>query len=96
VALVETIVYALIGLAVGAGALLLLPGYFPAGRGLTLATALVSALLSGGITRYVLDDGAPAVPLLSAVVCSALLVSVLARPEQAPRHRGSHRRQRPA
>ncbi|MFD9124840.1 hypothetical protein [Kitasatospora sp. NPDC059571] len=91
--LVETIACALIGLAVGAGALVLLPGYFPAARTLTISTALVAALLSGLIARYALDGREPGVALAVSAVGSVLLVSVLARPDLAGR-RGTHRRHR--
>ncbi|MFJ1704398.1 hypothetical protein [Kitasatospora sp. NPDC088346] len=91
----ETIAYALIGLTVGLGAPLLRPGYFPAGRGLTVATALVAALLGGLIARYAFDGQQAAAALVISVVSSVLLVSVLARPDQA-RRRGGHRRHRHA
>ncbi|GAA5009492.1 hypothetical protein [Kitasatospora paranensis] len=91
--LVETIACALIGLAVGVGALVLLPAYFPASRTLTLSTALVAALLSGLIARYALDGRLPGVALVVSALGSGLLVSVLARPDLAAR-RGTHRRHR--
>ncbi|MGV9265068.1 hypothetical protein ACWDRR_10440 [Kitasatospora sp. NPDC003701] len=104
--LVESIAFALVGLIVGAAALLALPAYFPAGRGLTLGTALVSALLSGVITHFTLDGRFPAVSIGVAAVASALLTSVLARPDLAagrqpahvhrPHRAGAHRRQRHA
>ncbi|MEV0533137.1 hypothetical protein [Kitasatospora sp. NPDC050463] len=104
--LVESIAFALVGLIVGAAALLALPAYFPAGRALTLGTALVSALLSGVITHFTLDGRFPAASIGLAAVASALLTSVLARPDLAagrqPAHRhrphraGAHRRQRHA
>ncbi|GAA1198991.1 hypothetical protein F4556_002629 [Kitasatospora gansuensis] len=77
----ETIAFVLIGLAVGSGALVLLPAYFPAARSLTLATAVVAALIGGGISGYALDDHLPALALLFSAITSALLVSVLARPD---------------
>lgn len=89
--LVETIAYALIGLAVGAGTLVLLPAYYPAARSLTVATAVVSALLAGLIGRYALGEHSPGASLAVSAVGSALLVSVLARPDAAAR-RGGHRR----
>ncbi|GAA4863522.1 hypothetical protein [Kitasatospora terrestris] len=92
----ETIAFALIGFAVGAAALALLPGWFAAARAVTVATGVVSALLAGHLTGYVLDGGSMPVQLVSAAVCSVLLVSVPARPDRAPRPRGAHRRQRPA
>ncbi|MEW1912264.1 hypothetical protein AB0442_28120 [Kitasatospora sp. NPDC085895] len=95
--LVETIAYALIGLAVGAGALLLLPEYFPAVRTLTVSTAVVSALLAGLIARFTLNEQAPGVSLALSAVCSVLLVSVLARPDLVDRTGGRHPgRHRPA
>ncbi|MFI6844721.1 hypothetical protein OG535_24365 [Kitasatospora sp. NBC_00085] len=104
--LVETLAFALVGLIVGAAALLSLPAYFPAGRGLTMGTALVSALLAGVIAHFTMDGGFPAVSIAVSAVASALLTSVLARPDLAagrqPAHRhhphraGAHRRHRPA
>ncbi|WP_030274940.1 hypothetical protein [Streptomyces sp. NRRL B-24484] len=83
--LVETIAYALIGLAVGTGVLVLLPEYFPAARTMTVSTAVVAALLAGLIARYALDERAPGASLALSAVCSALLVSVLARPDLVDR-----------
>ncbi|WP_405011708.1 hypothetical protein [Kitasatospora sp. NBC_01539] len=93
--LVETVAYVLIGLAVGAGALVLLPEYFPAPRVLTAATAVVAALLAGLISRYALDGHGTGLSIAVSAVCSGLLVSVLARPDLAARP-GGHRRHRPA
>jgi len=87
---IESIAFVLIGLAVGVGAVVLLPGYFPAARSLTVSTALVAAVLGGLISGYALDGHLPGVSLAVSAVSSVLLVSVLARPEQAPRH-GRHR-----
>ncbi|WP_457034170.1 hypothetical protein [Kitasatospora sp. P5_F3] len=77
----ETIAFVLIGLAVGFGALTLLPAYFPASRTLTVVTAVIAALLGGGISGYALDDHLPALALLFSAVSAVLLVSVLARPD---------------
>ncbi|GAA2256887.1 hypothetical protein GCM10010430_45920 [Kitasatospora cystarginea] len=88
--LVESFAFVLIGLAVGAGALTLLPEYFPAARSLTVGTGVVAALLSGLISRFTLDAGLPALSLAISAIGSALLVSVLARPEPAAEH-GRHR-----
>lgn len=90
--LIESIAFVLIGLAVGFGALVLRPEYFPAARGLTVSTALVAALLGGLITRYALYDRLPGVSLAISAVSSVLLVSVLARPDRAGHHpHGRHR-----
>ncbi|MEE1826994.1 hypothetical protein [Streptomyces sp. BE20] len=104
--LVETFAFALVGLVVGATALLSLPAYFPSGWGLTMGTALVSALLAGVIAHFTLDGEYPAACIAVSAVTSALITSVLARPDLAAgrqparRHRphraGSHRRHRPA
>ncbi|MEU9134066.1 hypothetical protein AB0D08_39365 [Kitasatospora sp. NPDC048540] len=91
---VETIAYALIGLTVGFGALVLLPGYFPAARVLTVSTALVAALLGGLIARYAFDGEQPAAALAVSAVGSVLLVSVPARPDRGPRRGGGHRHRR--
>ncbi|PBC77946.1 hypothetical protein BX265_2704 [Streptomyces sp. TLI_235] len=95
--LVETIAYTLIGLAVGVGALALFPAYFPAARSLTVSTAVVAALLSGLVSRYALNEQAPGASLALSAICSALLVSVLARPDLLDRSGGHRpRRHRPA
>ncbi|MFI9327339.1 hypothetical protein ACIGZJ_07280 [Kitasatospora sp. NPDC052868] len=104
--LVESLAFVLIGLVTGLTALLALPAYFPAGRALTMGTALVAALLGGVIARFALDGRYPAATLAVSALCSALLTSVLARPDLAAgralahRHRphrpGAHRRHRPA
>ncbi|MFD0349083.1 hypothetical protein ACFQ0M_29610 [Kitasatospora aburaviensis] len=57
--LVETLAFALIGLIVGAAALVSLPAYFPGGRALTAGTALVAALLGGVIMHFTLDGAFP-------------------------------------
>jgi uncharacterized membrane protein YeaQ/YmgE (transglycosylase-associated protein family) len=88
--LVESFAFVLIGLAVGAGAVTLLPEYFPAARSLTVGTGVVAALLAGWISRYTLDARLPAVSLVISVIGSAVLVSILARPEHAT-GRGRHR-----
>ncbi|GAA2749409.1 MULTISPECIES: hypothetical protein [Kitasatospora] len=85
----ETFAFALIGLVVGAGALARFPEYF-AGRALTVSTAVVAALLGGRLTGYVLDEGGAVVQFALSALASALLVSVLARPDRV--RRGSHRR----
>ncbi|MEV7118527.1 MULTISPECIES: hypothetical protein [Kitasatospora] len=87
----ETIAFVLIGLAVGFGAVLARPALFPGPRALPVGTALVSAVLAGRLTHYVLDGHAPAVQLAVSVVVAALLVSVPARPDLAPARRGRHR-----
>ncbi|WP_327068828.1 hypothetical protein OG500_23695 [Kitasatospora sp. NBC_01250] len=92
---VEAVVFALIGLLAAAAALFLVPAYYPMARGLTIGTGLVSALLSGVITRITLANGHPATTVLITLVCTGLLTSVLARPDQAAK-RGSHRRRRHA
>ncbi|GAA0669912.1 hypothetical protein GCM10010193_22470 [Kitasatospora atroaurantiaca] len=88
--LIESIAFVLIGLAVGVGAVVLLPGYFPAARSLTVSTALVAAVLGGLISGYALDGRLPGVSLAVSAVSSVLLVSVLARPGQVTRQ-GRHR-----
>ncbi|MEK2493568.1 hypothetical protein WN990_28850 [Kitasatospora purpeofusca] len=94
--LVETVAFALVGLIVGAAALLSLPAYFPAGRVLVLGTALGSALLTGVIAHFTMDGRYPAASIAVSAVASALLTSVLARPDlaagRAPAHR--HRQHR--
>ncbi|WP_380285540.1 hypothetical protein [Kitasatospora purpeofusca] len=109
--MVETFAFALVGVVVGAAALLSWPAYFPAGRSMTLGTALGSALLAGVVAHFALDGRYPAVSIAVSAVASALLTSVLARPDlaagRAPAHRhrphragahraGAHRRHRHA
>ncbi|WP_329567354.1 hypothetical protein [Kitasatospora sp. NBC_01266] len=92
--LVGAVVFALIGLLAGAAAIFVVPEYFPMARGLTIATALVSALLSGLVAQFTLAGDLPET-LAATVLCTGLLTSVLARPDLAARH-GSHRRRRHA
>ncbi|GAA1068883.1 hypothetical protein GCM10009665_74060 [Kitasatospora nipponensis] len=91
----EATVFAVIGLLAGLAALTLVPEYYPMARGLTMGTALVSALLSGLVTRFTLAGDGAAPTLVITVLCTGLLTSVLARPDLAAR-RGSHRRGRHA
>ncbi|MDH6112674.1 FtsH-binding integral membrane protein [Kitasatospora sp. MAP12-15] len=88
---VAALVFALIGLLAGFGVLAVLPEYFPMARGLTIGTALVSALLSGTVTRYTLNGVTPAVCIALTVLFTGLLTSVLARPDLAAARHGSHR-----
>ncbi|MEV6976506.1 hypothetical protein [Kitasatospora sp. NPDC093806] len=104
--LVETLAFALVGLIVGATALVSMRDLFPSGPALTLGTALGSALLTGVVAHFTLNGGYPAASIAISAVASALLTSVLARPDLAagrqPAHRhrphraGAHRRHRPA
>ncbi|MGF1432166.1 hypothetical protein [Kitasatospora sp. LaBMicrA B282] len=91
---VEAAVFALIGLLAGAVALFVVPEYFPMARALTLGTALASALLSGVVASFTLA-GDPTPTVAVTVLATALLTSVLARPDLAAK-RGSHRRRRHA
>ncbi|WP_035845527.1 hypothetical protein [Kitasatospora azatica] len=90
---VEAVLFALIGLLAAAAALVLVPEYYPMSRGLTIGTALVSALLSGLVIRFTLAGGEPAATLVMTAICTGLLTSVPARPDLAAQH-GSHRRHR--
>ncbi|RKE21010.1 hypothetical protein [Streptomyces sp. TLI_171] len=87
----ETIAFVLIGLAVGVGAVLARPDLFPGPRGLPVGTALFAAVLAGRISRYVLDGRVPAAQLAISAAVAVLLVSVPARPDLLPKHRGRHR-----
>jgi hypothetical protein len=94
--LVEIVVFAVVGTLVGAAAIRFLPTRFPGPRWLTLSTGTGFALLGGLVARFVIGPGrAPACAAVAAVT-AALLVSVLARPEEVPRgaHRGGRRRRR--
>ncbi|MFD8482965.1 hypothetical protein [Kitasatospora sp. NPDC059673] len=88
----ETTAFVLIGFAVGFGALLARPGLFPGSRALPVGTALVSAVLAGRLTHYVMDGHAPAVQLAVSAVVAVLLVSVPARPDLSPRRPGGRHR----
>ncbi|MEE1784882.1 hypothetical protein PUR71_18490 [Streptomyces sp. SP17BM10] len=107
--LVESIVFALIGLVVGLAALLALPAYFPAAHALVLGTAVAAALVGGAVAAFGLAGRYPAGAAFAAAVSSAVLTSMLARPDVAagrapahrhhPHHGGAHRaprRHRPA
>ncbi|MFF8773676.1 hypothetical protein [Kitasatospora sp. NPDC015120] len=99
--LVETFAFALVGVVVAAAALLSWPAHFRDARALVPGTALVSALLAGVIAHFALDGRYPAASIAVSAVASALLTSVLARPDlaagRAPAHRhrpsrtGAHR-----
>ncbi|MFC9327220.1 hypothetical protein [Kitasatospora sp. NPDC057015] len=89
--LVESLAFVLIGLLVTAVALGVLPEYFPAPRGLTAGTAVVAALVSGVIAHYATSGALPAVILAISATGSALLVSVLARPDLVAQRSGAHR-----
>ncbi|GAA2776521.1 hypothetical protein RMN57_24145 [Kitasatospora sp. CM 4170] len=89
--LVETLAFALIGLIVGAAALVSLPAYFPGGRALTAGTALVAALLGGVIMHFTLDGAFPGVSIAVSAIVSGLLTSVLARPDLAAGRLPAHR-----
>lgn len=91
--LLELLAFALVGLAVGGGAALLLPHYFQVHRAVTVLTGLCSALLIGVLARTVVgaDHLALTVPLSAVGAC--LLVSLLAHPEQRrPEQRHQDRR----
>lgn len=87
--LLETLVLAAAGLLVGAAAVLALPAYFPSPRILPVLTGGVSALVAGLVARAALGPHHAALGTAAGLVTSALLVSVLARPDQAGQ--GGHR-----
>ncbi|MFC1412019.1 hypothetical protein ACEZCY_23745 [Streptacidiphilus sp. N1-12] len=80
--LLELLAFALVGLAVGGAAALLLPRLFTAHRGITVLTALCAALLTGSLGHAVLGAGHlyATVPISALGAC--LLVSLLARPDR--------------
>jgi hypothetical protein len=86
---IEIVVFAAIGLAVGAGAAVLLPDLFPVPRSLTVLTGLGSGLLLGGIGHVVLGGQLAETGPLTAVG-TVLLVSVLAQPRKSA-HRALRR-----
>ncbi|MFJ9770007.1 hypothetical protein ACIRVF_02035 [Kitasatospora sp. NPDC101157] len=107
--LVETIVFALVGLVAAAAALLGLPGYFRASRPAVAGTALAAALLGGAVAHFCLGGRHPVVAVAFSALAAGVLTSLLARPDlaagRAPAHRhhphraGAHRarrRHRPA
>jgi xanthosine utilization system XapX-like protein len=72
----------LVGAALVAAALRILPRRFPAPR-LAAATGLVGALVGGIITRWVLGPGDPVSDLLAAVVVAVAALSLLIRNQPA-------------
>jgi uncharacterized membrane protein YeaQ/YmgE (transglycosylase-associated protein family) len=84
----DYVVFALVGLAVGAGAALLLPRLFRTPRILTMLTGVASAVLAGGLARVALgtSDLLTSVPI--ALIGACLLVSVLAKTDR--RSQGIH------
>lgn len=76
----ELLAFALVGLAVGAAATLLLPRLFPDHRGVTVSTALAAALLTGSLGHAVLGAGHLYATVPISAVGACLLVSLLARP----------------
>ncbi|MFC1407212.1 MULTISPECIES: hypothetical protein [Streptacidiphilus] len=91
--LLELLAFALVGLAVGGGAALLLPHYFQVHRAVTLLTGLCSALLIGVLARAVVGGGHVAVTVTLSAIGACLLVSLLAHPERR-RPEQRHREQR--
>ena len=89
----ELVAFALIGLVVGGGAAVLLHEHFPVPRPLTAGTGLVSAFVLGSVARAVLGGGHALLTVLIAAVSSVLLVSLLARPATAGRHRSARSRE---
>ena len=91
--LLELLAFALVGLAVGGGAALLLPHYFQVHRAVTVLTGLCSALLIGVLARAVVGAGPAAGPVPLSAIGACLLVSLLAHPERR-RPEQPHRDQR--
>jgi len=87
--LLELLAFALIGLAVGVGAALLLPRWFQVHRAVTVLTGLCSALLIGVLARAVVGSGHVALTVTLSAIGACLLVSLLAHPE--PRNREPRR-----
>ncbi|WP_055587456.1 hypothetical protein [Peterkaempfera griseoplana] len=95
--LVETVVLASVGLLVGAAAALVLPGYFPSPRTLTVLTGGVAAVVAGLVARAALGPHHTALPAGVGAVTAGLLVSVLARPDRVrPDRRSRRHSHRPA
>ena len=85
----QLLAFALVGLAVGAAADLLLPRLFSAHRGVTVLTGLSTALLTGTLAHAVLGAGHAYATVPISALGACLLVSVLARPDLRtgrPRH----------
>ncbi|WP_042412290.1 hypothetical protein [Streptacidiphilus anmyonensis] len=87
---VELIAFAIAGLAVGLGAVLLLGDLFPAPRPVTVLTGLCSALLLGGVAHIAFGDGHPVETTVCAILGSVAMVSLLARPDQRSTHHPRH------
>ncbi|MER7843727.1 hypothetical protein ABTZ03_07225 [Kitasatospora sp. NPDC096077] len=107
--LVESIVFALVGLTAAAAALFGLPSYFRASRPTVAGTALAAALLGGAVAHFCLAGRYPVIAVACSALAAGVITSLLARPDlaagRAPAHRhhphraGAHRaprRHRPA
>jgi uncharacterized membrane protein YeaQ/YmgE (transglycosylase-associated protein family) len=78
----QFLAFALVGLAVGAAADLLLPRLFSAHRSMTVLTGLCAALLTGSLGYAVVGADQPYVTVPISAVGACLLVSLLARPDR--------------
>ncbi len=81
----DLLVFALVGLAVGAAATLLLPRLFTVHRGVTVLTGMCAALLTGSLGYAVLGSGHLYLTVPISAVGACTLVSLLARPDRRSR-----------
>ncbi|WP_328915931.1 MULTISPECIES: hypothetical protein [unclassified Streptomyces] len=81
----EAVAYALLGLLAAVSVSRLLPQRFPPGP-LLLATGPVASLTGGLVTYTVFGGGHLEATFPAALLTSAALLSLLARPARPPRH----------
>ncbi len=89
----ELLAFALVGLAVGTGATLLLPRLFTVHRAMIVLTGLCAALLTGSLGHAVVGAGRLYLTVPISAVGACVLVSLLARPDRRSgtlRHRPHH------
>ncbi|GAB2590424.1 hypothetical protein GCM10027168_24470 [Streptomyces capparidis] len=83
--LLETLGFALVGLAVAYGATRALPGRLPSAL-LVAATGLTAALTGGWVARMVLGPGNAPLTLPVAAAVAVALVTILVGPKRRARH----------
>ncbi|MFC1417396.1 hypothetical protein [Streptacidiphilus cavernicola] len=77
----DLLAFALVGLAVGAAAALLLPRLFTVHRGMVVLTGLCAALLTGSLGYAVVGSGHLYLTVPGCAVGACAMVSLLAHPE---------------
>ncbi|KRV47093.1 hypothetical protein AQ490_10090 [Wenjunlia vitaminophila] len=86
--LLETLGFALVGVAAAYGAIRLLPRRLPSLL-LVATTGLIAALVGGWVTRSVVGPGNQVVTVPVAAAVSVALITVLISPKPRPRHAAS-------